>query len=149
MRDCVKEAFVSVAVLKRAYQVASLMVVGRLGIVILMGMFFSPLHAVSFGVITGLAGVSTLALGVNPLTACLGAANLVLYTAIYTPMKRIHIGNTWIGAIVGAIPPIMGWTACSGTIDTGLSPWRYDCDSQYQAFRFSCDVKIEMRAGCG
>ncbi|XP_055331440.1 protoheme IX farnesyltransferase, mitochondrial-like [Paramacrobiotus metropolitanus] len=79
----------------------------------------SPLHAVTFGLVSGVAGIATLAAGVNPITACLGAANLMLYASIYTPMKRVSIANTWIGAVVGAIPPIMGWTACTGSIDTG------------------------------
>jgi UbiA prenyltransferase family len=73
---------------------------------------------VSFGVAAGAAGLATLAC-VNPLTACLGAANLILYTSIYTPMKRVSITNTWIGAVVGAIPPVMGWTACTGSLDVG------------------------------
>jgi len=34
-------------------------------------------------------------------------------------MKRKHIINTWLGSIVGAIPPVMGWTACTGSIDSG------------------------------
>lgn len=56
-------------------------------------------------------GVSTLALAVNPLTAALGAANILLYTAVYTPMKRTSVYNTHAGSIVGAIPPLMGWAA--------------------------------------
>ncbi|RUP46734.1 protoheme IX farnesyltransferase [Jimgerdemannia flammicorona] len=79
----------------------------------------SPLHAFSFGTITGLAGVSLLALTVNPLTAFLGAANIALYACIYTPLKRASIANTWVGALVGAIPPMMGWTACTGSLDPG------------------------------
>ena len=56
---------------------------------------------------------------VNPLTAALGTANILLYTMAYTPMKRISILNTWVGAVVGAIPPIMGWAACTGSLDSG------------------------------
>ena len=56
---------------------------------------------------------------VNPLTAMLGLANLFLYTTLYTPMKRISIANTWVGAVVGAIPPLMGWAACTGSLDPG------------------------------
>lgn len=41
----------------------------------------------------------TLYYGVNPVTAALGAANLILYTSIYTPMKRISILNTWVGSV--------------------------------------------------
>ncbi|KAG0303061.1 Protoheme IX farnesyltransferase, mitochondrial [Dissophora globulifera] len=77
----------------------------------------SPLHAWGFASATGLAGVGILAAAVNPLTAVLGAANLVLYSSVYTPMKRMSIANTWVGAIVGAIPPMMGWVACTNSLD--------------------------------
>ncbi len=56
---------------------------------------------------------------VNPLTASLGLANMALYTLAYTPLKRISIVNTWVGAVVGAIPPLMGWAACMGTLQPG------------------------------
>lgn len=79
----------------------------------------SSFHAFSFGILTGAAGVSMLATMVNPLTAALGAANLLLYTCIYTPMKRASIANTWVGAIVGAIPPMMGWTAVTNGLEPG------------------------------
>ncbi|KAI8355633.1 protoheme IX farnesyltransferase [Choanephora cucurbitarum] len=79
----------------------------------------SPFHAFSFGVGTGIAGVTTLATMVNPLTACLGAANILLYTGVYTPMKRASIANTWVGAIVGGIPPMMGWAAATNSLDPG------------------------------
>ncbi|KAI8369249.1 UbiA prenyltransferase family [Radiomyces spectabilis] len=79
----------------------------------------SQFHAFGFGVLTGTAGVSMLAAMVNPLTAALGAANIVLYTAIYTPMKRASIVNTWAGAVVGAIPPMMGWAAVTNSLDPG------------------------------
>jgi protoheme IX farnesyltransferase len=79
----------------------------------------SPFHAFSVGLGSGVAGVSILANFVNPTAAILGAANIVLYTAFYTPMKRTTIANTWIGAIVGAIPPMMGWVACTGGLEPG------------------------------
>lgn len=79
----------------------------------------SPLHAVTFAVISGSLGLTILTLGVNPLTASLGAFNLGLYTLVYTPMKRYSILNTWVGSIVGAIPPMMGWTACTGMLEPG------------------------------
>ncbi|KAJ3024004.1 Protoheme IX farnesyltransferase, mitochondrial [Thoreauomyces humboldtii] len=79
----------------------------------------SPLHAFTAGVVGGVGGVGVLAAFVNPLTACLGAANLVLYAGVYTPMKRTSIANTWLGAVVGAIPPMMGWAAATGTLDPG------------------------------
>ena len=48
-----------------------------------------------------------------------GAATLILYTSVYTPMKRLSIVNTWVGSVVGALPPLMGWAACTGGIDAG------------------------------
>lgn len=74
----------------------------------------SPLETVMFAVFTGTSGVLILANYVNTLTAMLGAANLLLYSFVYTPMKRSNVANTWIGSIVGAIPPIMGSTAVLG-----------------------------------
>lgn len=79
----------------------------------------SPLHAVGFALGASTAGLSILYFGVNGLTCALGAANLILYTSIYTPMKRYSILNTWVGSCVGAIPPLMGWAGCSGTLDSG------------------------------
>uniref|UniRef100_A0A8C7ZEE4 Protoheme IX farnesyltransferase, mitochondrial n=1 Tax=Oryzias sinensis TaxID=183150 RepID=A0A8C7ZEE4_9TELE len=79
----------------------------------------SPLHAVSFALACGVPGVALLTLAVNPLTGFLGALNIFLYTCCYTPLKRLSITNTWIGALVGAIPPVMGWTAATGCVDPG------------------------------
>lgn len=79
----------------------------------------SPLHAVTFAVVSGSAGIVALWFGVNGLTAALGAFNLVLYSFVYTPMKRYSVANTWVGSIVGAVPPVMGWTACTGSLDAG------------------------------
>ena len=53
-------------------------------------------------------------------TCCLaGAGTLFLYTSVYTPMKRLSILNTWVGSVVGALPPLMGWAACTGGLDMG------------------------------
>ncbi|KAH8287944.1 hypothetical protein KR018_008857 [Drosophila ironensis] len=79
----------------------------------------TPLHAVTFAVVSATTGLSMLYFGTNGLTAALGAGNLFLYTSIYTPMKRISIVNTWVGSVVGAIPPLMGWAGCAGTLDAG------------------------------
>lgn len=81
--------------------------------------YLTPLHAVGFAAVAGASGISLLYYGCNGLTAALGATNLVLYTLVYTPMKRYSILNTWVGSIVGAIPPMMGWAACSGNIGAG------------------------------
>ena len=79
----------------------------------------SPFHSVAFSVVTVAAGASLLWTTVNPLTAILGVGNIALYAGVYTPLKRISLYNTWVGAVVGAIPPVMGWTACTGTLDPG------------------------------
>ncbi|KAG9445120.1 hypothetical protein H6P81_016460 [Aristolochia fimbriata] len=70
-------------------------------------------HAVIWASSLGLAGTSILACKANLLTAGLAASNLVLYAFIYTPLKQLHPVNTWVGAVVGAIPPLLGWTAAS------------------------------------
>lgn len=71
----------------------------------------SPVHAALFALTCATLGTLLLWWGCNPTTAALGVANLVLYAFVYTPMKRLSVANTWVGAIVGAIPPVMGWTA--------------------------------------
>lgn len=86
--------------------------------VLVLGML-SSLHATTFAAICASTGLVTLTFGVNCLVGLLGAANLILYTSIYTPLKRISILNTWVGSVVGAIPPAMGWVACTGSLDLG------------------------------
>ena len=75
-------------------------------------------QALAWGLALGVLGVLTLALCDNFLTAILGAATLLLYVLVYTPLKRVTTLNTVIGAVPGAIPPVMGFTAVHG----GLSP---------------------------
>jgi protoheme IX farnesyltransferase len=67
------------------------------------------------GVCAG-AGLIYLAWAVNPLTALLGALTLGSYLFVYTPLKRVTTLNTAIGAIPGALPPLMGWTAARGAV---------------------------------
>ncbi len=71
----------------------------------------SPETVLIFGGITSAAGMIYLALAVNLLTSLLGAATLISYIFVYTPLKRYTSLNTAIGAIPGALPPLMGWTA--------------------------------------
>jgi protoheme IX farnesyltransferase len=78
-----------------------------------------PNEAYIFAAITGTLGCAILYYGVNPIVSALGATNLVLYSWIYTSLKRKSILNTWVGALVGAIPPLMGWAACSSLSDPG------------------------------
>ncbi|GFR43671.1 hypothetical protein Agub_g4779, partial [Astrephomene gubernaculifera] len=77
------------------------------------------LHAVAFAAVCGAAGIWVLHDKTNDLTAALGAANILLYAAVYTPLKQITIANTWVGAVVGAIPPLMGWASAAGELDAG------------------------------
>eukprot|EP00842_Homolaphlyctis_polyrhiza_P004763 jgi/Hompol1/5288/HPOL_002649-RA len=79
----------------------------------------SPAHAFLAGALAGVGGVGILAAAVGPLAAALGGINILIYTCIYTPMKRTSIANTWAGAVVGAIPPMIGWAACTGGLEPG------------------------------
>ncbi|BFZ63044.1 Protoheme IX farnesyltransferase, mitochondrial [Saitoella coloradoensis] len=74
-----------------------------------------PNQALAFATAAGVTGVGLLTLGTNMTVAGLGLANIVLYAGVYTPMKRISIANTWVGALVGALPPLMGWAALDPT----------------------------------
>lgn len=79
----------------------------------------APDAALAAGVALSLIGVLYLALAVNPLTALLGVSALVGYVFVYTPLKRISSLSTIVGAIPGAIPPMMGWTAARDAIEPG------------------------------
>lgn len=78
-------------------------------------------QAMAFAGLTGISGVAVLAGGTNPVVAALGAANIALYGGAYTTLKRKSIFNTWVGAVVGAIAPLMGWATCSSLAVPG--PW--------------------------
>ncbi len=77
-----------------------------------------PSWALALGVAMGLFAVPTLTLAVNPMTGLLGAIALVSYVAIYTPMKQYTPAALFVGALPGALPPLMGWTAVTGSIAT-------------------------------
>jgi heme o synthase len=70
----------------------------------------SLLAAFIFAMGTSSAGVGILNELVNPLTALLGLANIIIYALVYTPLKPRTSLSTLVGAICGALPPIMGWT---------------------------------------
>lgn len=70
-----------------------------------------PATVAIFGGVASVSGLIYLALAVNLLTSVLGAVTLVSYVFIYTPLKRVTWLNTLMGAIPGALPPLMGWTA--------------------------------------
>lgn len=77
-----------------------------------------PDTVLAFGGICSMTGLIYLALGVNLLTSLLGAITLATYVLIYTPLKRVTWLNTAVGAIPGALPPLMGWTAARNEITT-------------------------------
>lgn len=77
----------------------------------------SRAHALGFALTCGAAGLSILAYHTNATTTALGAANILLYAGVYTPLKQITLANTWVGAVVGAIPPLMGWASAAGQLE--------------------------------
>ena len=78
------------------------------------------------GYVTGAAlaafGVLLLWVGANGVAAAVALATLVIYVWVYTPLKRRTSLSTIIGAIPGALPPLIGWAAARGSIE-GLAPW--------------------------
>jgi protoheme IX farnesyltransferase len=72
--------------------------------------------ALLFGLLISAAGFFDLQLAVNPLAALLGAVTLGSYLFIYTPLKQRSPHSTTIGAIPGAMPPLIGYAAASGTL---------------------------------
>jgi protoheme IX farnesyltransferase len=75
-----------------------------------------PETALLFGASSSGLGLLYLALLVNPLAGLLAAATLISYVFIYTPLKRITWLNTLVGAVPGALPPLIGWTAGHGAV---------------------------------
>lgn len=73
-----------------------------------------PFGAFNFALLMGIGGVGLLAWQVGAIPATLAGLNILLYAALYTPLKRMSVINTWVGAIVGAIPPVIGWVAGGG-----------------------------------
>ncbi len=79
----------------------------------------SPNEALIFGVLLCVAAEAYLFFAANALTAVLGLVVIVGYVLLYTPLKTRTTASTAIGAIPGAMPPLMGWTAASGEITLG------------------------------
>ncbi len=78
-----------------------------------------PLIALGGGLLVPVFAVPLLALSAGALTALLALIALVSYVAVYTPMKRRSTLALVVGAVPGAIPPLMGWTAVTGGLDAG------------------------------
>ena len=76
-------------------------------------------EALVFGVLQCVAAIGYLLFAVNPLTAVLGLVVIVGYVFVYTPLKTRTSASTAIGAIPGALPPLMGWTAAANEITLG------------------------------
>ncbi len=75
-----------------------------------------PATVAIFGGLCSILGLIYLAVLVNPLTSVVGAVTSISYLFIYTPLKRVTWMNTLVGAIPGALPPLMGWTAARGEL---------------------------------
>jgi protoheme IX farnesyltransferase len=78
-----------------------------------------PSDALLFGLLCCASGVALLALLANALTALLSFLTIVTYALAYTPMKRVSELNTLVGAVPGALPPLLGWTAATGQASLG------------------------------
>ena len=78
----------------------------------------SPEAALAFGIFLSALGTVILFYANNVLAAALSFSTVALYVLVYTPLKRLSTWNTAIGAIPGAIPPLIGWAAAHGRIDT-------------------------------
>src|SRR5579859_1440865 len=76
----------------------------------------TAVEALIFGLITMVAGIAYLGTAVNPLSAAVTGAITVLYLGAYTPMKRYSWMCHAIGAVPGALPPVIGWAAARGTL---------------------------------
>lgn len=76
-------------------------------------------YAVFYGLFTSIAGTLILGYCVNLLAAGLAAFNILLYVLVYTPMKPLSTMNTLVGAVCGGIPPMIGWSAASGSLEAG------------------------------
>lgn len=78
----------------------------------------APAVALWWGIALGAVSLPLLAVLVNGLTAALAAASLFLYVLVYTPLKRVSPIALLVGAVPGAAPPLLGWTAATGTVDS-------------------------------
>lgn len=78
-----------------------------------------PSDALLFGVLCCGSGVAILVFLANPLTAILAGLTILIYAVLYTPLKRHTELNTLIGAVPGALPPLLGWTAATNQASLG------------------------------
>jgi len=76
----------------------------------------APELALWFGIALAIPGLSVLALLVNPLTSLFAAVALLSYVLVYTPLKRVTPFALHVGAVPGAIPPLLGWTSMTNSV---------------------------------
>lgn len=79
----------------------------------------SKVHAFVFGIVLAYIGVAILSFGANIEAAGIALLTILVYVLIYTPLKSRTSFNTFVGAIVGALPPLIGWVAASDSIGRG------------------------------
>ncbi len=78
---------------------------------------FGKKEAIIFTIFSGISGVCLLWISTNPFTVGLSVLSLVLYAFVYTPLKRVGPVAVFVGAIPGALPPLIGWVAATGYIN--------------------------------
>jgi protoheme IX farnesyltransferase len=78
-----------------------------------------PTEALVIGATLSIFGVTYLALVCNALSAALAAITIIIYIFAYTPLKLVSTFNTALGAVPGALPPMIGWAAARGTLNAG------------------------------
>jgi len=79
----------------------------------------SPQGSLWFGVSLASCGVIYLALAVNLVSSCIATLTITSYLFVYTPLKRRTPLCTFVGALSGAAPPLIGWAAASGSLNSG------------------------------
>lgn len=78
-----------------------------------------PVEALAIGSVLSIFGVTYLSLVCNALSAALAAITIIIYIFGYTPLKLRSTFNTALGAVPGALPPMIGWAAARGTLNAG------------------------------
>ncbi len=78
-----------------------------------------PRDVLTFGLASVLIGAAWLLIGVNWLSAAVALSTMLLYLGLYTPLKTRTTLSTAVGAIPGALPPMIGWAAAHGTLSLG------------------------------
>jgi protoheme IX farnesyltransferase len=78
-----------------------------------------PREALTFGIVLSIAGAADLFLTAGWLASALGVVTCLSYLLAYTPLKKRTVWATFVGAFPGAIPPMIGWVAATGSLDRG------------------------------